>query len=98
MNGAEKAYSLRLGMMLAMGEIAWYNFEAITLKLAKDTRYTPDFAVINKNGELEYHEIKGFLRDDALVKIKVAAEMFPFIFRMFIYKKKQFIEKDFTVR
>ena len=98
MNGTERVYSLRLGMIQALGEIVWYKFEGMTLKLAKDTRYTPDFAVINKNGELEFHEVKGFMRDDALVKIKVAAEMFPFIFRMFTYKNKQFIERDFTVR
>jgi hypothetical protein len=98
MNGTEKAYSLRLAMLQSLGEVIEYKFEALTLKLAQDTRYTPDFYVINSKGEIEFHEVKGHLRDDALVKIKVAAEMFPFIFRMFIYKGKQFTERDFTVR
>jgi hypothetical protein len=36
--------------------------------------------VILANGEVEMHEVKGFWRDDALVKIKVAAAMHPYRF------------------
>jgi hypothetical protein len=32
------------------------------------------------NGEIELHEVKGFWEGDARVKIKVAAEMYPFRF------------------
>jgi hypothetical protein len=32
------------------------------------------------NGELELHETKGFMRDDAAVKLKVAAGMYPMRF------------------
>lgn len=32
------------------------------------------------NGEMEAHEVKGFWTDDARVKIKVAASLFPFKF------------------
>jgi len=32
------------------------------------------------SGELECHEVKGFWRDDARVKIKVAASIYPFRF------------------
>jgi len=35
------------------------------------------FAVRLKNGELEFHEVKGFWRDDARVKIKTAAYQYP---------------------
>jgi hypothetical protein len=52
----------------------------MTLKLAKDTRYTPDFMVMNANGEMEAHECKSIWRDDAKIKIKVASEKFPFRF------------------
>ena len=68
------------------GEIAWYRFEGITLKLAPDTRYTPDFFVMLANGELEAHEVKGFFTDDAKVKTKIAADMFPI--RFFIIKAR----------
>ena len=45
------------------------------------TRSTPpDFAVLPADGVLEIHEVKGFWQDDARVKIKVAASLYPFRF------------------
>ena len=32
------------------------------------------------NEQMEMHEVKGFWQDDARVKIKVAAQMYPFRF------------------
>lgn len=68
---------------LASGEILWYKFEAVTLKLATGLRYTPDFPVIRSDGVLEFREVKGslkFMEDDAKAKIKMAEEIFPFSF------------------
>ena len=58
--------------------------EAITLKLANGCRFTPDFVVayhcpMREQVELVAYEVKGFMRDDAAVKIKVAATAFPWI-------------------
>ena len=54
--------------------------EPITLKLAGRTRYTPDFMSYMglKKGEYActFWEVKGFMRDDAAVKLKVAASMY----------------------
>jgi len=50
--------------------------QAFTLKLGDDCRYTPDFLAINKDGSATFYECKGFMRDDALVKLKVAARQF----------------------
>jgi len=80
MNKTEAEYAQRLEYGKHTGAILWYKFEAITLKLADDTRYTPDFAVLIAGGEFQLHEVKGFWQDDAKVKIKVAASMFPFRF------------------
>lgn len=76
MNGLEVAYSKLLDTRKAAGEIESWVFESVTLKLAADTRYTPDFCVVNKDMEIEFHETKGWMRDDANVKMKVAAKMF----------------------
>jgi hypothetical protein len=66
-----------------------HGFEQITLKLAHDTRYTPDFWVQEDDGTITFVECKGFWREDAKVKIKVAAEMYPmFRFRAVRYSKK----------
>ena len=80
MNDTEKKYEELLNKKLSNGELLWYKFEGITLKLAEGVRYTPDFFVMNSNNELEVHEVKGFWRGDALVKIKLASDLFPFKF------------------
>lgn len=80
MNGTEEKYAKDLEMRRAIGDVLWFAFEAVTLKLGQDLRYTPDFAVMRGDGSIEMHECKGFWRDDALVKIKAAAQMFPFKF------------------
>lgn len=79
-NKTESAYGAVLEMRKRAGEVAWYAFEGVKLRLADLTFYTPDFAVMLTSGEMEMHEVKGFWEDDARVKIKVAASLFPFRF------------------
>lgn len=80
MNNTELAYSKELDIKLMAKLIIWYKFEGVKLRLADNTFYSPDFAVMLCNGQLEMHEVKGFWQDDARVKIKVAADMYPFRF------------------
>lgn len=80
MNKTEAAYAEHLERIKASGVIVWYRFEGLKLRLADNTFYTPDFAVMDKSGVIQCHEVKGFWQDDARVKIKVAAEMYPFEF------------------
>ncbi len=80
MNKTEARYAAHLDLCCNAGAVAWHRYEAVTFKLAPDTRYTPDFLVMLPDGSLEAHEVKGFWEDDALVKIKCAAEMFPIKF------------------
>ncbi len=65
--------------------------QSITLKLGNGVRYTPDFIVVDEgNLHLTAYEVKGFMRDDAAVKIKVAASLYPWIdFRLVTKKKKR---------
>lgn len=80
MNKTEAAYAAYLEMQKKTGLIADYRFEAVKLRLADKTFYTPDFVVLAPDGVLEMHEVKGFWEEDARVKIKVAAAQFPFKF------------------
>lgn len=80
MNKTEAAYAAHLDLRRSAGEVVWYRFEGLKLRLADNTFYSPDFAVMLSTGEMEVHEVKGFMTDDANVKIKVAAEMYPFSF------------------
>lgn len=87
MNKLETSYAFTLEERKTRGDILWWAFEAVKLRLADKTFYTPDFFVMNSQFELECHETKGFWEDDARVKIKVAAEKFPFKFFAITRKK-----------
>lgn len=58
--------------------------EPFRLRLAGRTHYTPDFVsaqIIERDvtPALTCWEVKGFMRDDAAVKLKVAAELYPWM-------------------
>ncbi len=106
MNKTEARYADQLEIMKRSGEIIDYVFEPFKLKLARKTYYTPDFLVVRRTGRIsekegiefffhfEIHEVKGFWRDDARVKIKVAARLFPwFSFRAVQYVKGEWKEE-----
>ncbi len=79
-NRTEAAYEKFLQEQQIVGLIQWFRFEGMKFRLADNTFYTPDFAVMASNGQIELHEVKGFWQDDARVKIKVAAGAYPFRF------------------
>lgn len=83
MNKTEAIYCALLEARKIAGEVLWYRFEGVKLRLADNTFLTVDFAVMLASGELEMHEVKGstgIFADDARVKMKVAAEAYPFRF------------------
>lgn len=80
MNKTEASYGAYLAQLQAVGGIVWHKFEGMKFRLADNTFYTPDFAVMQANGQIELHEVKGFWMDDARAKIKIAADMYPFKF------------------
>ena len=108
-NKTELAYESHLNLRKITGEVVWFQFEGITLKLGPDCRYTPDFPVMLTDGTIEIHEIKGKenrvkqsgekyaaprFEDDARAKIAVAATMFPFIFKVVYRVDGNWIEKE----
>jgi hypothetical protein len=83
MNSTERAYADHLKQRELAGEVVWWRFEEVTLTVmdppnAVKARFTPDFMVMLANGELEVHEVKGFMEGDALAKLKACAERYPF--------------------
>jgi hypothetical protein len=82
-NRTEEDYRDRLELLRRSGEILKWDFQALTLRLAADTRYTPDFTVLIPQGpgccRLEAHETKGHMEDDARAKVFIAASLFPWI-------------------
>ncbi len=96
MNGLESRYETDLRLRQVAGEVTWYRFESLKFRLADNTFYTPDFMVMLAGGEIELHEVKGHWEDDARVKIKVAAAMYPFRFVGVQRKKGQWLYEDFS--
>lgn len=80
MNKTEADYALHLSQQQQAGRVLWFRFEGMKFRLADNTFYTPDFAVLASDGVLECHEVKGHWQDDARVKIKVAADQYPLRF------------------
>lgn len=89
LNKTEAAYGAHLALLKSAGEVQWYRFEGVKLRLADNTFYTPDFAVMAADGVLEMHEVKGFWQDDARAKIKIAADQYPFRFMAFRARAKK---------
>lgn len=84
MNKGEAAYALQLDQRIAAGHVAAWWFEFVTIRLADETHYRPDFLVQLPDGTLELHEVKGrkgetfYATEDGWLKVKLCAEMAPF--------------------
>lgn len=90
MNKTEQRYADYLEGLKHAGEILFWKFEGVKLRLADNTSLTMDFMVLQKNCQLELHDVKGgFITDDANVKMKVAADIYPFTFKVVQWKNKQ---------
>ena len=83
LNKTERAYHEHLKRL----NYPWIGVQNLTFKLADDTRFTPDFTVVEAN-EMRCIDVKGFQREDALIKIKVAARMFPWVTFAIVKKEK----------
>ena len=79
-NRTEAAYETHLEYRRLAGEILWHRFHCINLRIAPSTFYRPDFMVMAADGVVEIHEVKGFTEEDSWIKIKTAADIFPFRF------------------
>jgi hypothetical protein len=85
MNKTEQEFAHKLS---AMDDVLYWQFEALTFKLGHRCTYTPDFIAVTQD-EIRVYEVKGgFIREDAMVKFKSAADKFP-QFRWIMAQKKR---------
>lgn len=85
MNKTEARFAQLLELERHAGKVKWWKFEGIRLMLAKNTSLTVDFAILPETDILTLIDVKGskaMVTDDARVKMKVAAEMYPFVFKI----------------
>lgn len=83
LNKTERAFL----MWARSAQLPFLHIQAQTLKLAHDCRLTVDFTYFDpQTNRFKFVDVKGFQREDALIKMKVAARMFP-EYDFFIVKK-----------
>ena len=92
MNAGEQAYARHLDALLEAGEIAGWWYELLTINVAEKLGLRPDFVVMQADGAIEFHEVKGgktvqqahgpawtfWAEEDARVKLRAAATKIPF--------------------
>lgn len=86
MNANEAAFAKVLEEWKAKGEVLFYSFESLQLILAPRTTLLLDFHAVMSDGTLVFYECKAGMKngryrveEDANVKMKLAAEKFPYL-------------------
>jgi hypothetical protein len=77
MNKLERAFWERLQAARSDGIFRDIYREPLKLRLAGNTFYTPDFLTYSPFNGMHLWETKGYMREDAAIKLKVAASMYP---------------------
>jgi hypothetical protein len=77
----EANYARFLSWLKDRGEIKDWQYESYTFvfdAIKRGTRsYTPDFKVINLNGQHEWHEVKGWMDPKSKTRLERMAQYFP---------------------
>jgi hypothetical protein len=76
MNKLESRFACQLEAWRLSGEIMEWRAFPSALSLARRCVYHPDFFARFPDGTEVMYEVKGFMREDAAVKLRVAADKF----------------------
>lgn len=95
----EANYARFLNWLILIGEIKNWEYEVDTFEFYAIKRgsrfYTPDFKVTNKDGSIEYHEVKGWMDQKSQTKLNRMKKYYPKIKLVLIDKDAyRAIEKD----
>lgn len=89
----EANYAVYLEWLKGKGEIQSWEFEKETFWFEEIRRgvrsYCPDFKVVEKNGNVVFHEVKGWLDPKSKTKIKRMAKYHPEV-RLIIIDKSAY--------
>jgi len=76
LNKTETRY---LEILRSRPENLWIGVHVFRLRIAANTHYTPDFATLDTDGVFTFYDSKGgWTFEDAQLKMKLVARMFPF--------------------
>lgn len=98
-NKTEAAYAQHLELLRIAGDILYYGFEVVKVKVGHDCWLTPDFLIMNRDGSLALHDTKGatktkgkqpeetyYAEEDAVVKARSVGAGFP-IPMFFVFRR-----------
>ena len=72
----EERFAGELELRRRAGELCWWAYEPVRLKLGEGATYCPDFGTVDADGRFELWETKGFRREASIVRLKVAASLY----------------------
>jgi len=78
-NKLEQRFALHLAGLEKRGEILWWQYEPIRLRIGKGALFTPDFGALRSDSSFVFFETKGsFTREASRVRLKAARDRYPF--------------------
>lgn len=80
-NKLEARYEAHLASLKASGDIYDFDFEPEKFRLANEgdaCYFTPDFRVLLNDETVEFHDTKGYMEEDANIKIKWFVQQHPY--------------------
>jgi hypothetical protein len=75
----EREYAQVLEAQRRAGRIHDWRLKPMRLRIGNGAFLTIDFLVVQNDGALELHEVKGHWREAAKVRVRVAQEMYPWL-------------------
>lgn len=88
----EYNYACFLDFLIKHGEIERWEHEPDTFWFEQIRRgvrsYLPDFKVYNKDGSVEYHEVKGYMDRKSKTKLKRMKKYYPEVKMVLIDQKR----------
>lgn len=90
----EQQYAEHLELRRMAGQIRAWDYEPWRILIGVDAWYTPDFRLLMPDGSIHWHEVKGYRREAAIVRIKAAALAHPN--ETFVLVTKKGGQWDFT--
>lgn len=87
----EANYALYLDFLVKNNDIKSWDYEIETFifhEIQFGTRsYTPDFKIVNNDGSVEFHEIKGYMTSRSKTQLKRMAKYYPDVKLILVDKK-----------
>lgn len=95
-NKTEAAFALHVRRLRPYSNLKVYE-QGITLRLANGVKYKPDVFTWSGDNEFEAWEVKGFKREASIVRLKMAASVYPMITFYLVTKRKKQAGGDWQI-